>query len=236
GSTDDNAGINDRPWIGENETVVPEHPLNDVIDALRRLGGITAVLSAELGVLLRKWKSNPRMSHRTREWEAELQRRLPALRQRVQTMLSNARLSSLHRAESRMDVQSAEPRSSDALRSRNPLGPGLFAEVPLNHPDLGWYGKADLLGVDVALSSRESERETACSITDFKTGAQKDDHALQLRIYAVLWARDRSLNPSGRRATKLTIVYPAEVVSVTPPETEAEMSDLEAEMRSRTAV
>jgi len=209
-------------------------PIHDVIESLRRLGGITPVLSAELATLVTTWKSNPRMRHRVREWEAELQRRLPTLRQRVQTMLSNATVSSTSRNQTTAVSKSADDGPGSGSTKRQPLGAGLFAEVSLNHLELGWYGKADLLGVDVPLRLVESTGETGCTITDFKTGVQKDDHALQLRIYALLWARDRAINPSGRRAKRLTIVYPASVIPVAPPEGEAALTDLESELRSRT--
>jgi hypothetical protein len=112
----------------------------------------------------------------------------------------------------------------------------VFAEVPLNNPDLGWYGKADLLSVKAATNATAGEGQAAeCAITDFKTGAQKGDHALQLRIYALLWARDSTLNPTGRHATQLTLIYPTETVAVAPPTTEEEMNALAAELATRTA-
>jgi hypothetical protein len=222
---------------GANESRIAMHPIEDLIATLRRLGGITAVLQAELSALVAAWNSNPRMSHRRHEWEAELQRRLPALRQRVQTMLSNSAVVAMPNVESSAVTQPTDVRMQSSRQNQpEPLGPGVFAEVPLNHPDIGWYGKADLLAINLASPILSDGAELECGITDFKTGAQKDDHVLQLRIYALLWARDRALNPSARRARRLTIVYPTETVSVPPPETNAEMRDLEAQLVSRTAL
>jgi hypothetical protein len=72
-----------------------------------------------------------------------------------------------------------------------------------------------------------------CEINDFKTGDPSEEHANQLRIYALLWARDTTHNPSGRLASRLRLLYSAKVQEVSPP-SEGELVQLEQELAQRT--
>jgi hypothetical protein len=90
---------------------------------------------------------------------------------------------------------------------------------------LGWVGIADLLTLSTKL----------CEIRDFKTGISKQEHEFQLRVYALLWARDRELNPAARLADKLVLSYGERDVDVPAPTANA-LRSLEVELRERTAV
>jgi hypothetical protein len=70
-------------------------------------------------------------------------------------------------------------------------------------------------------------------IRDFKTGAAKPQHELQLRIYALLWMRDHEVNPSGAPMTKLVLSYSTGTVDVPAPR-ELELEELAREMGART--
>jgi hypothetical protein len=59
--------------------------------------------------------------------------------------------------------------------------------------------------------------DDSCEILDFKTGVHKEQHAFQIRVYALLWNRDRELNPNRLRADKLTLVYDHGAMSVAAP-------------------
>jgi hypothetical protein len=58
--------------------------------------------------------------------------------------------------------------------------------------------------------------EDQCAIVDYKTGGPDDHHAEQVRLYQLIWSRDRELNPDRLPVTSLTISYAAHDVSVTP--------------------
>jgi hypothetical protein len=74
-----------------------------------------------------------------------------------------------------------------------------------------------------------------CEIIDYKTGEEDAGHFEQLRIYALLWARDSDINPEGRTATNLTVVYPGRARFVPAP-SRAELDELENELRSRSSL
>ncbi len=206
-------------------------PMSDIITTLRGLGGISAVLEGVLRSIVATWASNPRLAPRARECEAELRRRLPVLRQRVQSMLG--RVDVAHAVP--IDASSREDQLQSDRGHARPLGPGVYPEVPLNNRELGWYGKADLLSVAAPSdTSDDADANVQCAIFDFKTGAPKDDHPLQLRIYALLWARDKALNPTARRVTRLELIYPETTVEVAAPSSDEELDALARELATRT--
>jgi len=203
-----------------------------VVSALRTLGGITMVLENVLASVVRPLYANPRAESRLAEYEQELRRQLPLLRQRVQQLLGQVDVSNISKARAADGTDGTADRSGvsrsaseqNRANADSALGPGLYAEVSLSNPTLDWYGKADLIRIDGEI----------CEIIDFKTGAVKADHELQLRIYALLWHRDMRRNPSARRATHLTLVYPSGRVSIAAPTTE-ELDDLANEVAERSA-
>jgi hypothetical protein len=196
------------------------------VAALRTLGGISMVLDGVIRETVSGWESNPRLRHRMKELTNDLQRQLPALRRRVQHFLNLIDLGRLHAGRRSVGAVGGEA----AAASAPPLAPGLHAEVLLVNDKLGWYGKADLLRVS-AITGAANEDE----IVDFKTGLPKAEHSLQLRIYAVLWARDKRLNPAGRQAHRLTVLYDFGSVDIPAPITDADLNSIEHELAERTA-
>jgi hypothetical protein len=75
---------------------------------------------------------------------------------------------------------------------------------------------------------------TQCEIRDFKTGAPKEDYKVQLWTYALLWARDGDLNPSGQLADRLVLSYDEGDAEVPAPSA-GELRFLEDQLRKRTA-
>lgn len=186
----------------------------DAPAAIRSRGGYTAIVGAAIEKALGWFVSNPRADG-AREYTARvLSGQVPELRSRVQGLLARVRLPSVHR----------DPSPPTQPRRRAAISAGVFPELTVRAPALGWKGKIDLLVVD----------DTSCEIVDFKTGAPKPDHIAQLRTYAVLWWRDLELNPNGRLATRLTVAYSSSDVSVPGP-SEPELVALEADLRARTA-
>lgn len=199
-------------------------PMIPVVNALRSLGGISAVLNDLVQETISEWEMNPRLWPRATEMAAELQRQVPALRPRVQQFLGSVDLGRLRPAR---DPGGTNMRVRANAEVR-PLAPGVYAEVPLVDAGLGWYGKADLLRVG------GGERNADDAILDFKTGQAKPDHAFQLRIYALLWARDTRRNPAGRRARKLTVLYGDAAIEVPAPHSDRDLDEVAQELGDRT--
>src|SRR5205823_6764255 len=114
-------------------------------------------------------------------------------------------------------------RSSDPA-ARGPLGLGYHSEVKLAPKKMAWVGFADAIRLS----------HDSCEIIDYKTGAESPAHLDQLRIYALLWARDDVVNPNARLATSLAIVYPGSTHLVPPPD-ERDLDNLEAALESTRA-
>lgn len=194
-------------------------PLEEsAISALRALGGYTAIILTSQERALRQLEGNPRAAPILDGIRNRLAARVPELRSRVQRFLSR-----IH-PEPR-NARRGDPAEHPEEEPRHQLSYGFHAEVQLRVPELAWLGVADLLTLS----------PTLCEIRDFKTGAAKQPHELQLCTYALLWARDRHLNPSGRLANKLVLSYDEGDVEVPPPSAVA-LRSLEDQLRERTAV
>ena len=63
---------------------------------------------------------------------------------------------------------------------------GAVSEIDVSHPDLPFHGVIDLVELV----------EGEVQVVDFKTGKQKEEHELQLRLYGVLWWRRTGVRPS----------------------------------------
>ena len=183
-----------------------------VVDALRELGGITKVVENCLRHELARESANPRAAPRIEGLEVALRERTDQLRLLVQRALRLQQLPP--------DVGHAAPGAEPP--ARGPLGYGYHPEVELRPPTLGWTGYADA----IRLTADE------CEIVDYKTGAQSAAHELQLRVYALLWARDPVVNPSGRLADSLLLVYPGGTHRTRAPGT-AELDEIAADLEVR---
>ncbi len=157
-------------------------------EAVRALGGFSAIIGSALADVIQECEANPRDRRHADDLRRRAQMRDPYIRRDVKVMLQ--------RSEVRVH---SSPRGLGGTRAagRGPLGYGLHSEVMLRPPRLPWVGAADL----VRLSP------TGCRIADFKTGSPQQVHEFQVRAYAVLWALDDVLNPEGRPADELVIHY-----------------------------
>ena len=188
------------------------------ISALRELGGYTAVVVGSLKLALEPYERNPRAAPVFEDIRRRLSARVPELRSRVQRLLTRIRP-----AEHR--TGGLEPAvNHPGVEYRSQLLHGSYAEVEIRAIAMGWRGFADLL----TLSNME------CEIRDFKTGVPKQEHVFQVRTYALLWARDCDLNPTGRLADRLVLSYDEGDTEVPAPD-EREIRQLEDELRRRTA-
>lgn len=172
----------------------------EAVAVLRDLGGYTKVAEDVLAVQLARFEGNPRLGADRRE---QLTRSLtdwvPEAREQIQTYLN------------RMDLRpSAAPGTATVIRdptTRYPARTGDHPEKELVAEVLRLKGRVDLLSVDV----------DGVRITDFKTGAADPAHHDQLRLYALLWNADSTVNPDALPVTELVAAYPDHEVAVSVP-------------------
>ena len=184
---------------------------------LQTLGGYTTVLRNSMQKTLRQFENNPRVLPILETISHALEMRMPELRSRLQRQISRIELSAGLK-------QIVDHLPGDQVNARYEIPYGSNSEVEVRAPELGWRGFIDLLTV-----TKES-----CEIRDFKTGIAKEVDELQLRVYALLWARDRSINPSSRLATRLVLSYADRNAEVQPLAVQS-LDELEEELRNRTA-
>jgi hypothetical protein len=188
--------------------------LNDprAVATLRELGGLTAVIEVQTRSELAAFAANPRAQRPLPDVTRRVLASAPALRTTVQLLLRRISLPGAF-------VPIGE--SSPSL-GRHALALGLYREVTLEVPALGWRGTVDLLNL----------APDGCGIVEFKTGAPSEDHVFQVRAYAVLWRDATDLNHAGVRANRLTLSYPASTIEVAGP-SDAEIETLRDEMQQR---
>lgn len=189
------------------------------VQALRRLGGISALLEKQLERIAERASLNPRVAASGRNVREELQQRLPAMRMDVQLLLSRLRGNT-----SRTGHRDSEPyivgtQSATTTRS---VESGANVEVPLRGRGGLWKGVADLIVVD----------EGGVEILDYKTGARKPAHALQVQLYSRLFEEDEGANPRRYAVRALRLIYRDGEVAVPVPSGE-ERTALAAELDRR---
>ncbi|OBH94286.1 PD-(D/E)XK nuclease family protein [Mycobacterium sp. E2733] len=193
------------------------------IEVFKSLGGFTALIEQAVTTRLDLVKASPRVdAERCRRLRRELGDRVADARGQVQEYLSRAKFSA-------KPTDGAVPAEGPAGQEppafgRRPVGAGAHAEVILADENLRLMGRVDLLVVDYGHAK----------IVDYKTGAEDPGHFEQLRLYALLWERDRVVNPTGVPATELTAAYPSHDVTMAAP-TAVELRDLEEAVRLRIA-
>lgn len=179
---------------------------------LKELGGYTHILNGCIEQVLERFSSNPRAMRTLESIRRSLIAQVPDMRSRVQMLLGRLELI----GPTYVGRRRAPP------TEQSPLSLGAHPEVQLRNPELGWKGRADLVTIG----------NDRCEIVDVKTGAPSDSHGFQLWVYALLWNRDKVLNPTGRRADHLTLAYSTGNVAVKIP-TETELDELAIELAAR---
>ncbi|WP_250506438.1 RecB family exonuclease [Bowdeniella massiliensis] len=170
------------------------------VAVLRGLGGYTKVAEDVLAVQLARFEGNPRLGADRREHlTRSLTDWLPEAREQIQTYLN------------RMDLRPSSgsgtvPPTADPS-THYPARTGDHPEKELVAEELRLKGRIDLLSID----------GDGARITDFKTGAEDPAHHDQLRLYALLWGADVTVNPDGLPVTELVAAYPDHEVAVPVP-------------------
>jgi hypothetical protein len=187
------------------------------VAVLKAMGGYTAVIERAIEAVLSETASNFRMSAHATSLQLQFIRELPALRERLQLLLSRLRVTP------RTQRAGSAGRQIPSGPVASGLGEGVYSELFLRSTELAWSGIADLVEVG----------QEHIQITEFKTSEYSDEHRAQLCAYAVIWWRDERLNPSHRVANRLVLSYPQKMISVAP-FTSAELSQYECELVERT--
>lgn len=190
-----------------------------IVDVLRALGGWVQIAEATVDEALTEFDDNPRVS------QAALDRLRDDLVRRVPDAVDQVKVLLRDRPSITTRVRPA-PASHSILPDapRGPATPGTHIERTVTVEDLRLSGRLDLLLID----------EVDVTITDFKTGAEREEHDDQVRLYALLWRFDALTNPTGRPATRLSIAYPSHERAVPVPDVQ-EVLALHASTEARIA-
>ena len=195
---------------------VPSLADESAITTLKRLGGYSKVIAESVESMMQGVRKNPRASARAEDMARRLLARVPHMRSRVQGLVSRIQLSSAE-GEARIESEPAGEPGTFALSQ------GSHSEVELQASEVGWRGVADLITIEA----------DCIEIRDFKTGSPKESHALQIKIYAWLWANDVTQNPARRLAERLIVSYDTHDKEFPAPSAD-ELVTLEGEVRERT--
>lgn len=193
------------------------HTSENAVTVMKELGGYTAVLEQAIEKLLARYANNPRALHLIDHARRTLKTQTPQLRTQVQNFVLRANLMGNPSAVRR------HSRSASLLRERTALTAGVYTELAVLALTIGWKARLDLLSLTAE----------HCAITEYKTGAEDELHAFQVRLYALLWYRDNQLNPEARLANSLSIAYKSGDVPVQAPSA-AELEMLEKTILDRT--
>lgn len=203
-----------REFVASGCVGVGDHK---AVAVLRRMGGLTAILSRTINEVLASEAGNFRMRAQESSVRLRFVRELPAIRERLQLLLSRLRL------EPTAVGRGANSRGLSTGSLSRRIGNGVYHELVLRSRRLGWTGVVDLI----------EAAESHVQITEFKTSEYSDHHKAQLYTYAVLWRCDERLNPARRIADRLVLSYPQKELSV-PQLTPEELSRYEKELAERT--
>jgi PD-(D/E)XK nuclease superfamily len=187
------------------------------VEALKELGGYTVLITELTHDALTAFGQNPRARGVLEGLRRKLVARASELRTRIQRQVSR-----LDPGARRAKMTRGAPKSESATRP--PLTEGAYPEIELRSHDLRWHGVVDLLTVTASY----------CEIRDFKTGAAKERDQLQVRIYALLWARDSERNPANKLVDTLVLSYDDRQLKLGGP-TADQLTSLEADLKARTA-
>jgi CRISPR/Cas system-associated exonuclease Cas4 (RecB family) len=202
------------------KTGCPSTSSVQAVAVLRELGGYTAVAEQVLDQQLARYSDNPRIDASQRERLARmLTDWLRQGREQIQTYLNRMELSTSGRSEPHAESDTPKPSIH-----RSAIGLGDHSEQKLVADELRLGGRVDLLSLKPA----------GVTLIDFKTGAEDSSHHDQLRLYALLWAFDRVVNPESRPVRALVAAYPTREVEVQVPSRD-ELAQLALDTTDRVA-
>lgn len=192
-------------------------PRTHVSQVLRNLGGFTLLIENTIEEVLQQYSDNPRALPNIKRISDQLKAEIPELRLKSQALLARVNFD-------RYDSLGICWDHVSQLGTRHSLPAGIYSELEVKSTDLGWHGFIDFFSLS----------DDACEIRDFKSGTQKEEHILQLNAYALLWLKDRELNPNGRTVTRLMVSYLKDDVELSIPKP-SDYPIIEINIRERTA-
>jgi CRISPR/Cas system-associated exonuclease Cas4 (RecB family) len=179
------------------------------VQILKKHGGWSTVLAKVLNDVLLEEKHNPRLSGQYNSLRTKIRSQIPMMREATQNILRRVDLT--NRVKGTYERQTG-----------GALGLGSYTEVDLECREIGFCGRVDLITL----------KEGYCLITDFKTGEYKDQHELQVRVYALLWALDECRNPLRRLADRLCLSYKTKNIHIHGP-SEYDLNELKSQLQDR---
>jgi hypothetical protein len=141
-------------------------------------------------------------------------------REQIQTYLNRLELNAIAKPATMATMATADDPAT--RRVRYPIGPGDYPEQELVADELRLIGRVDLL----------SRTPGGATITDFKTGAEDASHHDQLRLYALLWHTDVTVNPEASPVIALVAAYANHEVAVPIPDAD-ELTKLASDIKTR---
>lgn len=185
-------------------------------EILKELGGVTTIIKKCITKSLEVYKENPRTEFILDQLTKNIITKIPYIRNNIQRLLSRVQLF----PEKETIRVSTVDLDKEKIKK---ISKGSFSEIKVKVPEMGWVGVIDLLTLNTEF----------CEIRDFKTGVNKPEHELQIKIYSLLWMKDTNRNVSGKLPSKLILSYPNYDVEVPVPDIDS-LRDLEYEIMSRT--
>jgi len=188
----------------------------DAVSILRSMGGLSNIVRQAMDGQLKELESNPRSNSQIEHFSHSLMESIPEMRKRVQSLISAV----IVERTSLIEKSNSTSRARTAILSN-----GSYSELTVRSSSLGLVGRFDLL----TLNGHEVH------LTDFKTGTPKREHAEQMEIYALLWARRDDWDPERPKVTRMTVVYDGLQLEIPPPELD-QLNAIGAEITERIKV
>lgn len=187
------------------------------VAVMRSLGGYTEIIRCYIDRVIVSFQENPRAECAVDSLRSSLQSHTGDIRSRVQLLLGRVHL------DNDKGATSGPTTKASHIKRQAMLAPAIYPEVELHAHHLHWTGRVDLLRL----------LESSCELIDFKTGNYSEKHEFQMRVYALLWLKDSTLNPMSRPIDKLTLSYIREDLQVPVPSLDS-LALLETEILERT--
>jgi len=186
--------------ISGSFSTVPGCSVSDgsAINMMKKLGGITCVIEQCIQSEIDDLRKNPRALRGIDYIENCIRDNIPKVRDQLKKLLFQFPLVS----PTQPKIKGFDSNSTET----NGLGIGTYTEYRLEANDLGWVGIADVINI----------KGDSCEIIEVKTGNPAPWHNWQLRVYNLLWLRDKKSNPNLLPVEQLILLYDAGPVYVTP--------------------
>ena len=163
------------------------------VSILQDLGGYTQITRDSISSSLTLLRANPRGAHLEELIGSALYGRVAKFRTDIQNILRRLSL-----ADGGTRDRHRRSENKTKLGNWKTLADGANPEVSLSASGIRMTGQADLV----------NKSTQTIEIIEFKSGMRRDEHRFQIKVYELLWNRDRRMNPSQTPVNRLVISYP----------------------------